>query len=320
MFRLLKTTSLLSLVTLLASASAQVGQPVTQLSSILAPVAKKGASGVYTLNGGGTLKTNEKAGVLLDATITLPTPKGKLDQAAAARIAKVVARLSALGDLEKPLTEFLVRPDVAAALPKGVQTEIANFVLMANQSPTQFTLTFALPRASGSFASTRNVQPAPKKGVIMRIYSDFECPFCLRLEKKLSTMKLPDDVSIEFHHFPLESIHPSARAAAEASECAAQQGKFWEYKDALFEKRDWIKNKNFAALAAPLGLNMGTFNKCIAARGGKANVDAGLNEAMALGLNGTPTVFVGGFKVPNPFDEAGLRNLIDLARKVDGAK
>ncbi|OGK14260.1 hypothetical protein A2861_01820 [Candidatus Roizmanbacteria bacterium RIFCSPHIGHO2_01_FULL_38_15] len=67
-------------------------------------------------------------------------------------------------------------------------------------------------------------------------FSDFECPFCIRAFPTVKQIQkeYPNDVKIVYKHFPLTSIHPHAQAAAEASMCAAEQGKFWEYHDKLF--------------------------------------------------------------------------------------
>lgn len=67
-------------------------------------------------------------------------------------------------------------------------------------------------------------------------YSDFECPFCVRAFPTVKQIieTYPNDVRLIYRQFPLTSIHPSAQKAAEASECAAEQGKFWEYHDKLF--------------------------------------------------------------------------------------
>lgn len=78
----------------------------------------------------------------------------------------------------------------------------------------------------------------PEKAKIVLVeYSDFECPFCARAYPTVKQIleAYPGDVKVVYKHFPLVSIHTNAQKAAEASECAADQGKFWEYHDKLFE-------------------------------------------------------------------------------------
>ena len=67
-------------------------------------------------------------------------------------------------------------------------------------------------------------------------YSDFQCPYCLRFHETMKQIitNYSDDVRWVYRHFPLDSIHPVARKASEASECANDQGKFWEYTDEVF--------------------------------------------------------------------------------------
>lgn len=75
-------------------------------------------------------------------------------------------------------------------------------------------------------------------------YSDFQCPFCARSEPTVKQVlsEYGDKVLFAYKHFPLTQIHPHAQAAAEASECAKDQGKFWEFHEKLFNNQDeWSK-------------------------------------------------------------------------------
>jgi predicted DsbA family dithiol-disulfide isomerase len=140
------------------------------------------------------------------------------------------------------------------------------------------------------------------KGVMIREFSDFQCPYC----KQLSTQLLPQikkqliengRARFSYRHLPLYEIHPQAVPAAEASECAAEQGKFFEYHDALFAKGIEVYNR-----AREVGLDMTIFQACLGQEQTKKRVQAERDQANRLGLNSTPTVFVGPFKLPNPFD------------------
>jgi len=73
--------------------------------------------------------------------------------------------------------------------------------------------------------------------VVLVEYSDFECPYCVRAYPTVKQIleTYPNDVKVVYRQFPLVSLHPNAQKAAEASECAGDQGKFWEYHDKLFE-------------------------------------------------------------------------------------
>lgn len=127
-------------------------------------------------------------------------------------------------------------------------------------------------------------------------YSDFECPFCGRftptIEQILATY--PDDVRIVYRHFPLRSIHPNAAKAAEASECAGEQGKFWEYHDKLFQQQDSLGEATYENIARSLSLNISKFTECMNTSKYAAVVQADETDGLAAGVNGTPhTVVVG---------------------------
>ncbi|HHH27661.1 DsbA family protein [Oceanithermus desulfurans] len=139
--------------------------------------------------------------------------------------------------------------------------------------------------------------------VTIREYSDFECPACQALfNRALAQIKAryveTGRARFEYRHFPLFEIHKQAVPAAEASECAAAQGAFWTYHDALFEEGVG----NYVGLAKQLDLDVGRFADCVANRTYRDVVEAHRAEADRLGLRGTPSVFVGPFLLPNPFD------------------
>ena len=145
-----------------------------------------------------------------------------------------------------------------------------------------------------------------KKGPLVREYSDFYCPYCRRLAltvlpeiKELANKGL---LRFEYRHFPLVEIHADAFQAAEASECAADQGKFWPYHDRLFAELQKGQGVNYVALAQELELDVKAFRSCLEGEKHRDVVKAMRAEAESLGLEGTPTVFVGPFKLPNPFD------------------
>ena len=174
---------------------------------------------------------------------------------------------------------------------------------------------------AGSFEKVRNVAGNPNASVVIRVYSDFECPYCEKLDRELMTdyrKKLPADVRLEYHHTPLESIHPRARPAAEASECVSEQGQFWAFHDALFMDRSWTKLNElgpyFLSVASKLGIDMNKFRACASKRKYKPLVDAGLAESARLGVQGTPTVFVNGYRITNAYDRATLERMVNFAR------
>ena len=140
-------------------------------------------------------------------------------------------------------------------------------------------------------------------------FSDFQCPFCARfhsttlpkLEKNyLSTGK----VNFVYRDFPIQSIHPNAFPASLASECADDQGQFWEYHDKLFEKqREWeglgvqAGITTFKQYALDLGLNIEEFNSCLDSEKYTQEVNNDLQDGRDYGVTGTPGFFVGNEKI-----------------------
>ena len=125
-------------------------------------------------------------------------------------------------------------------------------------------------------------------------FSDFECPFCSRAatgtvaEMKSSSLFTDGEINFHFRHFPLNSIHPNAQAAAEASECANRQGEFWAYHDLLFANQRALDTTSLKSYAGQLGLDQGEFDSCLDDREAKAKVDADLKSATDAGGRGTP--------------------------------
>jgi len=125
-------------------------------------------------------------------------------------------------------------------------------------------------------------------------FSDFECPFCARAytgavtEFKTTDYFKNGEVNLIYKHLPLNSIHQYAQDAAEASECANRQGKFWEYHDLLFENQGSLDTTSLKQYAAQVGLDTTEFNSCLDGNEAKAEVEKETSQATAAGGRGTP--------------------------------
>jgi protein-disulfide isomerase len=124
-------------------------------------------------------------------------------------------------------------------------------------------------------------------------YSDFECPFCKRFYKTPKQLVENNDglVNSVFRHFPLGFHDPLATQQALASECAADQGKFWEYHDEIFERTNsniGMEESELAVIAKDLGLNTATFNSCLDSQKHIAEVQADMKSGADAGVTGTP--------------------------------
>ena len=157
--------------------------------------------------------------------------------------------------------------------------------------------------ASGT--SSRTPLGGPNAAVTVTGFSDFECPACrgahLGILKPLME-KYGNQIRYDHMHFPLRQIHRYSLDAAEASECAADQGKFWEYVDILFERQEDLSEEAFPAWAEQLGLDTDQFNKCMKSHLKRSAVLADYKVGRELGVGGTPTFFVNGTQVQSGVD------------------
>ena len=149
------------------------------------------------------------------------------------------------------------------------------------------------------------------------IFSDFQCPFCEVFWSLFrETMKEYEGrVAFVYKHFPL-GTHPEANGAALASECAAEQDKFWEYADVLYaSQKDWSAQNSiqkFKGYASNLKLDTGKFNECLDGKKHQAKIDENIGEANTFGISGTPATFI------NSQFINGVAGANDLKAAIDG--
>jgi protein-disulfide isomerase len=153
-------------------------------------------------------------------------------------------------------------------------------------------------------------------------FSDFECPFCKRhFDETLSQLKQEyidtGKVQMYYRHFPLD-FHPAARPGALASECANEQGKFWEYHDKVFVEQTKISgqtteviNQQYKTWAQELGLNTNQFNDCYDSQKFASVVDQDVSDGKTAGVSGTPTFFINGRRLVGAQPFASFKAVID---------
>lgn len=155
---------------------------------------------------------------------------------------------------------------------------------------------------------------ASDSNIVLVEFSDFQCPYCAEAHKTIKQFmaKHGNEVTLVYKHFPLTSIHPEAMPAAKASWAAGQQGKFWEYHDALFSQQDKLGEEFYLATAKNLNLDLEKFNR------DRKNAEAAIQEdirlAETLGLQGTP------FLVMNSEAFNGAVQLSDLEQALERVK
>ncbi len=155
-------------------------------------------------------------------------------------------------------------------------------------------------------------------------FGDYQCPFCKTLytnaELAIRNAYVAKGlVRFVYRDFPLDRIHPYARAAAEAAQCASDQNKYWEYHDYLFEHQEEIPSLDFVTVAQSLGLDMEQFSLCVTSRKYRAEVEKDYQDGIAAGVTGTPTTFVNGVMVQIGGKSAGAASYSLFQAKIEEA-
>ena len=131
--------------------------------------------------------------------------------------------------------------------------------------------------------------------VLVEVFSDPQCPACgiVTPQAEALARENPDLMRLEYYHFPL-SYHPYAFIAAEAAECAGDQGKFFEYLDTLYANQSSISEDYLYDVADSLKLNRTKFDACLENHEHKDKITSQMTEGRNRGLPGTPTFYVNG--------------------------
>jgi len=147
--------------------------------------------------------------------------------------------------------------------------------------------------------------------VVMIEYSDIQCPYCDRHHPTMEQLyeKFDGQVLWVFRHFPL-SFHPEGVPAAVASECAGEQGKFFEYTDGLFENQATLGDDLYVELAAELNLNTASFEACLDSGKYETEIAAEMAAGSAAGVTGTPGTFINGQLVKGAVPYESIKQII----------
>jgi len=342
-------TLLLALVPL--GAAQAIGDRLDTFLDASGAVAVDDGEGAYRL-GGLSLSVRAPSDVLAQVTLV-----GPLDEQGVSDAAAALAIATGYGaGIEEPIAAFLrdQAPELAGSGPVtiGVEAYALQLDLEAGAPPAG-RLSLSLPSVSEeAFGPPVATLGADDPAVTIRVFSDFECPFCQRYALEIlpsleASVLDREDVGFAFHHFPLTSIHANAEPAAEAAQCVADlygDDAFWPYHDLLFERLDaWrglgdplpyfarVTRDVEAIAAAASGADEATGEEgaadlaaesvaaCLAAGDARATVRAATARARELGLSGTPTVFVGSFRLNDFGSPQAYARLVRLQLAESGA-
>jgi Na+/H+ antiporter NhaA len=160
-----------------------------------------------------------------------------------------------------------------------------------------------------------HVRGPAKAPVTLIEYGDFECPYCGQAEAVIRELMADyGDLRYVWRHLPLTDVHPHAQLAAEGSEAAARQGKFWEMHDQLLEHQGALTAEDLIGYASDLGLAAGQFAHDLSRGAGAARIDEDVDSADVSGVSGTPTFFINGRRHHGAFDLGTLSDAVRTAR------
>lgn len=150
--------------------------------------------------------------------------------------------------------------------------------------------------------------------VVVVEYSDFECPYCQRMQPDAQRIRkeYKDKIKWVFKDFPL-SFHRNARKAHIAANCASEQDKFFEYQSKIFVPSADLSPQNLMTSASDIGLNITQFKKCLADQNGERSkeIDVDIQTGSESGVRGTPTVFINGRLATQFRSYQGMKQAID---------
>lgn len=179
--------------------------------------------------------------------------------------------------------------DFGATTSKTTKTTTAN----ANVAVVDDVADVAAAQPAGKIdpESLRNVRGEGDYTIVE--YSDTECPFCKRFHATMQQVLTDYDGQFRwaYKQFPIPSLHSKAPREANATECAAEQGKFWEYLDLMMERttsNDTLPDEELFTMADDLGLDRAAFDSCVEDNKYQNIVSADSAEAQKMGANGTP--------------------------------
>jgi protein-disulfide isomerase len=149
-----------------------------------------------------------------------------------------------------------------------------------------------------------HVQGSRDAPVTLVEYGDYECPYCgaaYPIVKQVQT-QLGERLRFVFRNFPITTSHPHAEHAAEASEAAGVQGRFWEMHDHLYEHQRHLEDSDLHAYAEQLGLDVARFDNELAGHAHADRVREDFMSGVHSGVNGTPTFYINGKRHDASYD------------------
>jgi protein-disulfide isomerase len=269
--------------------------------------------------------------LLVTAASAQPTRKSALDKATLEAYVRHLfvmdKRITIQVSDPKPSTELPGFMDVTVHASLGPQSQDFKFMVSKDGGKivqgsvfdvTNNPFKVDLDKLKTEGAASFGPQGAP---VVIVEFSDFECPFCKQEAAMLRAnlpVSYPTQVHLYFKEFPLENLHPWAKAAAIDSRCVLKQSpaEYWDFHDWLFARQaditpENLKEKVMEWAKGKTSLDSAKLGQCIDTRATEAEVNQSQADGRALGVDQTPMLFVNGRRIPGQVDWTNLKNIID---------
>ncbi len=204
---------------------------------------------------------------------------------------------------------------------------VVAILILQTPRPSNTNAIVAVTKQAWPQANGKTMGPADAK-VVVTEFADFQCPYCkdfhdAALQKLIQQYVATGKVRFEYHHFIVIDQNVGgveSRHAAEASECASDQGSFWDYFNMLFANQQTEGSGAFSddrlkTMAANLGLDTTKFNTCFDGHRFAQQVTADEGLAVSFHLNSTPSILINNSLIANPLDYASIQAAIDAGLK-----
>jgi Na+/H+ antiporter NhaA len=211
------------------------------------------------------------------------------------------------------LASVVVAPALAWAVTRGIQ-RLPETVRALQVGRTAEDILDLAVEVDPEYDHIRGPDDAP---VTLLEYGDFECPFCGQAEGAIRDLLAAHgaDVRYVWRHLPLNDVHPSAQLAAEASEAAAAQGRFWDMYDRLLSHQGELSPRDLVRHAGDLGLDVERFRAELRRREYAPRVSEDVASADESGVSGTPTFFINGRRHYGVYDLGALTEAVGAAKR-----
>ncbi len=212
--------------------------------------------------------------------------------------------------IKQPLPE--VRPQLEADFIQARRQQARQDYVDQLRQKAGLVILLSRPRVGVTLDASR-LQGNPDAPVTIVEFADYQCRFCKEVQETLKTImtEYRGKVRLGFRDFPLRQVHPQAELAAEASRCAGDQSKFWEYHDLLFVNQARLDKAGLMDNARSAGLDVPRFAACLASGDFKPFIENDLQLGTAAGVSGTPAFYINGVLLSGAQPRSAFEKIID---------